>query len=117
MSTKCEKTGFSVKQQERWPFLHKLLIDESDISDEKLISSELTDKLSKDITDFTGKQKISKEISDRKNGLIKHLKRRFDMKFRGSKLTTFGSSESGLGLQNGDVDLCLEFKGENQRRY
>ncbi len=116
MSTKCEKTGFSVKQQERWPFLHKLLIDESDIYDESVINSEITDKLSKDIHDFTSKQKISKDILDRKKGLIKHLKRRFDMKFRGSKLTTFGSSESGLGLQNGDVDLCLEFKGEKPKK-
>ena len=80
------------------------------------VSSAVSEKLSKEVLQFISNQEISKSITARKEGIIKDLKKRFDIKFRGSRLTTFGSSESGLGLRNGDVDLCLEFTGEKPKK-
>lgn len=115
MSTICEITGLTQSQQDKWPLSHALMIGESKLKMEN-ISSSSTEELSNDILEFVSKQEVSKSVTERKEGIIKHLKRRFDIKFRGSKLTTFGSSKSGLGLRNGDVDLCLEFNGEKPKK-
>ena len=37
-------------------------------------------------------------------------------KFHNSKLSSFGSFESGLSLSFGDIDLCLEFDGEAPKK-
>ena len=116
MSSRCDKTGFTDSQQKRWALFHKMATGGSQDIEPRDIDQSKIEKLSKDITEFSAGQTISKEIEERKMGIIKHLKRRLDMKFRGSKLSTFGSSESGLGLQNGDIDLCLEFKGEKPKK-
>ena len=115
MSKICEITGLTQSQQDKWPLSHSLMIGESKLKMEN-ISASSTEELSKDILEFVSKQEVSKSVTERKEGIIKHLKRRFDIKFRGSKLTTFGSSKSGLGLRNGDVDLCLEFSGEKPKK-
>ena len=110
MSNTCEITGFTNSQQERWALTHGHLTSNQKVQTHK-ITSAVSEKLSKQVLEFISNQEISKSITARKEGIIKDLKKRFDIKFRGSKLTTFGSSESGLGLRNGDVDLCLEFTG------
>ena len=115
MAEFCEITGLSQSQQEKWPLYHALMIGNSKL-DMSEISYPKTEDLTKDILKFVSEQEVSKSVTERKDGIIKHLKRRFDIKFRGSKLTTFGSSMSGLGLRNGDVDLCLEFKGEKPKK-
>ena len=115
MSKTCQETGFTASQQAKWPLTHSSLTNGLD-EKSQVIPDSVSGKLSKDVLDFISHQEISKKLSERKDGIINHLKRRFDSKFRGSKLTTFGSSESGLGLKNGDVDLCLEFNGEKPKK-
>lgn len=53
---------------------------------------------------------------DRRNGIIKHLNKILTNKFHNSKLSSFGSFESGLSLSFGDIDLCLEFDGEAPKK-
>ena len=115
MPKTCQETGFSASQQAKWPLTHSSLTNGLE-GKSQVIPDSVNEQLSKDILELTSEQEISKKLSERKDGIIKHLKRRFDSKFRGSKLTTFGSSESGLGLKNGDVDLCLEFNGEKPKK-
>ena len=115
MSQTCQMTGLSQVQQDKWPLYHALMIGKSNLNING-ISYSKTEELTKEIIKFVSEQEVSKSVTERKEGIIKHLKRRFDIKFRGSKLTTFGSSMSGLGLRNGDVDLCLEFKGEKPKK-
>ena len=115
MPKNCQETGFSASQQAKWPLTHSSLTNGLE-GKPQVIPDSVNEQLSKDILELTSEQEISKKLSERKDGIIKHLKRRFDSKFRGSKLTTFGSSESGLGLKNGDVDLCLEFNGEKPKK-
>ena len=65
---------------------------------------------------FVATQKTSENLLKRRNGITKHLTKVLTNKFRGSKLTTFGSFESGLNLINGDIDLCLQFNGEKPKK-
>ena len=108
----CKITGMSMAQQKKWPLFHSLLTDKLVINRAEIS----TDKLSKEIMQFCSRQETTDEIQERKDAIISHLKKRFNRKFNGSKLTAFGSSESGLGLKNGDIDLCLEFKGEKPKK-
>ena len=108
----CEITGMSMAQQKKWPLFHSLLTDNLVINRAEIS----IDKLSKEIMQFCSRQETTDEIQERKDAIISHLKKRFNRKFNGSKLTAFGSSESGLGLKNGDIDLCLEFKGEKPKK-
>ena len=112
MQENCKITGMKPSQQKRWPLFYSLLT--GDFNQNKIDIS--VDKLSKEIMQFCSKQETTDEIQDRKNAIINHLKKRFNRKFNGSKMTTFGSSESGLGLKNGDIDLCLEFKSEKPKK-
>ncbi len=114
MSKTCQETGFTASQQAKWPLTHSSLTNSLEKS--QVIPDSVNEQLSKDILELISEQEISKKLSERRDGIINHLKRRFDSKFRGSKLTTFGSSESGLALKNGDVDLCLEFNGEKPKK-
>ena len=108
----CKITGMSMAQQKKWPLFHSLLTDNLVINRAEIS----IDKLSKEIMHFCSQQETTDEIQERKEAIISHLKKRFNRKFNGSKLTAFGSSESGLGLKNGDIDLCLEFKGEKPKK-
>ena len=112
MKENCKVTGMKPSQQKKWPLFHSFLIDDFVINAVNVSS----DKLSKDIMQFCSHQETSDDIQERKRGIINHLKKRFNRKFHGSKLTAFGSSESGLGLKNGDIDLCLEFNGEKPKK-
>ncbi len=108
----CKITGMSMAQQKKWPLFHSFLTDNLVINRAEIS----IDKLSKEIMHFCSQQETTDEIQERKEAIISHLKKRFNRKFNGSKLTAFGSSESGLGLKNGDIDLCLEFKGEKPKK-
>ena len=112
MGENCKITGMSPSQQKRWPLVHSLLTGNYAVNPVDISSH----KLSKDITQFCSQQETTDEIQERKKAIINHLKKRFNRKFNGSKMTAFGSSESGLGLRNGDIDLCLEFKGEKPKK-
>ena len=112
MKENCKVTGMKPSQQKKWPLFHSFLIDDFVVNPVNVSS----DKLSKDIMQFCSHQETSDDIQERKRGIINHLKKRFNRKFHGSKLTAFGSSESGLGLKNGDIDLCLEFNGEKPKK-
>ena len=115
MSKTCEITGLTESQQDKWPLTYSLLTSDSKQNSSE-ISSSNCEQLSKDVLDFVSNQEISKNLTERREGIINHLKRRFDSKFRGSRLSAFGSSKSGLGLKNGDIDLCLEFNGEKPKK-
>ena len=112
MQENCKITGMKPSQQKRWPLFYSLLT--GDFKQNKIDIS--SDKLSKEIMEFCSRQETTDEIQERKNAIINHLKKRFNRKFNGSKLTAFGSSESGLGLKNGDIDLCLEFNSEKPKK-
>ena len=73
-------------------------------------------KLDKQIQQFLDNQKITKPLINRRNGIIKHLRKILSNKFHNSKLSSFGSFESGLSLSYGDIDLCLEFDGEPPKK-
>lgn len=80
-------------------------------TDEKYFAS-----LEQQLQQFVEKQKITKPLIARRNGIIKHLNKILTNKFHNSKLSSFGSFESGLSLSFGDIDLCLEFDGEAPKK-
>jgi DNA polymerase sigma len=72
--------------------------------------------LETELLKFVSSQKVSEHLLKRRNGITKHLTKVLTNKFRGSKVTTFGSFQSGLNLTNGDIDLCLQFNGEKPKK-
>ena len=79
-------------------------------------NSDFVKLLDEQILTFFEAQKITKPLINRRNGIIKHLRKILTNKFHNSKLSSFGSFESGLSLSNGDIDLCLEFDGEPPKK-
>ena len=73
-------------------------------------------ELEAQLSNFVEQQKITNPLIQRRNGIIKHLRKILTNKFSNAKLTSFGSFESGLSLSNGDIDLCLEFDGEPPKK-
>ena len=73
-------------------------------------------ELEAQLSSFVEQQKITNPLIQRRNGIIKHLRKILTNKFSNAKLTSFGSFESGLSLSNGDIDLCLEFDGEPPKK-
>jgi len=72
---------------------------------------EYVGNLERQIQKFVETQTITKPLTNRRNGIIKHLRKILTNKFQTAKLSSFGSFESGLSLSFGDIDLCLEFDG------
>ena len=88
--------------EQRWPEVHRQL------NSENVESAVLEGKyLDGAITKILKGHKEHDSTKKRRDGLIHHLQKIFSTRFKGSNLQAFGSSQTGLNLRNGDVDLCL----------
>lgn len=110
-----EQIDFDVSKIESWPYVKALKLGNLDLSKINLIA-ENTKHLETELVKFVSSQKVSEHLLKRRNGITKHLTKVLTNKFRGSKVTTFGSFQSGLNLTNGDIDLCLQFNGEKPKK-
>jgi DNA polymerase sigma len=110
-----ERIDFDIGKIESWPYVTALKVGSLDLSKISLVV-ENTNHLDTEIKKFVSSQNISDNLLKRRNGITKHLTKVLTNKFRGSKVTTFGSFESGLSLINGDIDLCLQFNGEKPKK-
>jgi len=108
--TSFEKSDIDMKYLKNYPYV-KSAINGSYVSNGIVRNSEYLISLDKQIEQFIEDQKITKPLVNRRNGIIKHLRKILTNKFQNSKLSSFGSFESGLSLSFGDIDLCLEFDG------
>ena len=110
-----EQIDFDVSKIESWPYVKSLKLGNLDLSKINLIA-ENAKHLETELLKFVSSQKVSEHLLKRRNGITKHLTKVLTNKFRGSKVTTFGSFQSGLNLTNGDIDLCLQFNGEKPKK-
>ena len=115
MLTDFEQIDFDVSKVESWPYVKALKLGNLDLSKINLIA-ENTKHLEAELVKFVSSQKVSENLLKRRNGITKHFTKVLTNKFRGSKVTTFGSFQSGLNLINGDIDLCLQFNGEKPKK-
>lgn len=115
MLTDFERVDFDIAKIESWPYVKALKVGSLDLSKISLLV-ENTNHLDAEIQKFSSSQKSSDSLLKRRNGITKHLTKVLTNKFRGSKVSTFGSFESGLSLINGDIDLCLQFSGEKPKK-
>ena len=116
MSDECETTGFTPQQQLRWPLVHKNLCKKLELPNGDAISGDALQQLSQDIDNVLKAQSPNKSALKKRNGLYEHLKLTIEKRFKGSSLRRFGSSESGLSLTQGDLDLCLLFDGQKPKK-
>ena len=110
-----EQSNIDLKYLANYGYVTKAINGDEQFKDLK-ISSDYLSKLESQLTLFAESQKITKPLIQRRNGIIKHLRKILTNKFTNSKLSSFGSFESGLSLSNGDIDLCLEFDGESPKK-
>ena len=115
MKDNCPITGFDDKQKLQWPHAYKQLTTKAKLGTINIARNELT-TLDNQIQLFIKEQRITDELKNRRKGIINHLEKILNNNFRGSKLTPFGSYESGLSLNIGDIDLCLQFFGEKPKK-
>jgi len=115
LSADFEQIDFDVSKIESWPYVKALKLGNLDLSKINLIA-ENTKHLETELVKFVSSQKVSENLLKRRNGITKHLTKVLTNKFRGSKVSTFGSFQSGLNLTNGDIDLCLQFNGEKPKK-
>ncbi len=113
MSDKCEITGLSQEDASRFQYLHSHLIGTLEISEP---SSEILAGFSKPLQNTISSHSIHSSEVRRKESLFNHLKKSVASKFEGSKLSAFGSAESGLSLKGGDFDLCLQITDANEKK-
>jgi len=116
MSDECEITGFNPQQQLRWPLVHQYLCDQLELPNGDAIPAETLQQLTQDLETVLKTQSPNKSALKKRNGLYEHLKRSIEKRFKGSTLRRFGSSESGLSLAQGDLDLCLLFDGQKPKK-
>jgi DNA polymerase sigma len=110
-----ENTDIDKKYLKNYPYV-KSVINGSYDSNGMVENNEYLLNLDKQIQQFIHDQKITKPLINRRNGIIKHLRKILTNKFQNSKLSSFGSFESGLSLSFGDIDLCLEFDGDAPKK-
>ncbi len=95
----------------RWPEVHRQLNSEN----EETIVLEgkyLDDAIAKGLKSHRENDSTKK----RRDSLIRHLQKIFSTRFKGSNLQAFGSSQTGLNLRNGDVDLCLIINSKDVKK-
>ncbi|CAI8156740.1 MAG: Uncharacterised protein [Methanobacteriota archaeon] len=104
MSWRCEITGMSREDCNNWPDLHSKITGELVIKEpsEKIIQS-----FDKPLNNIVLNNSSNKNNSKRRSGLFRHLEKSIASKFKDSTMVPFGSSETGLSLKKGDLDLCL----------
>ena len=109
--TSFETTDIDNKYLKNYPYVKRLITGNYQYQ-QVLENADYKTTLEQQIRTFVDEQKITKPLIDRRNGIIKHIRKILTNKFHNSKLTSFGSFESDLSLALGDIDLCLEFDGE-----
>lgn len=112
MSDECEVTGFSPQQIARWPHVHKQLCGQLELPSISEVSEEVIINIDEGIQAMLKNEAPNPKHLKARAGLFKHLKRTIEHRFKNASLQQFGSSQSGLSLQAGDLDLCLQFEGE-----
>ena len=110
-----ERKDINIAKLANFPFVSKAVNGNYDFSSQSS-DVEYIAKLETQLSSFVEQQKITNPLIQRRNGIIKHLRKILTNKFSNAKLTSFGSFESGLSLSNGDIDLCLEFDGEPPKK-
>ncbi len=113
MSKRCDITGLSAEDINLFGYLHSQLIGELELNE---VSNETLTGFEKPLQRTVSNHRLSTGDLKRKESLIKHLEKSITSKFNGSKLTAFGSSESGLSLKTGDLDLCLQAAKVDQKK-
>lgn len=113
MSKRCEITGLSLKDCENWANLHS---KHTGTYECQTPSDEMMFAFDKDLENTVSNNRFSKIDLKRRNSLFGHLEKSIVPKFNNSSLAAFGSSETGLSLKRGDLDLCLVVPDGNQKR-
>jgi len=113
MSDRCEVTGLSQGNMRDFQYLHSHLVGTLDIPEP---SSEVLSGFNKPLQNTISSHAIHSSEVKRKASLFNHLKKSIASKFGGSKLSVFGSAESGLSLKGGDFDLCLQISEANEKK-
>lgn len=113
MSDNCEVTGLSQENVSRFQYLHSHLTGTLEIAEP---SSDVLAGFAKPLQNTISSHSIHNSETKRKESLFNHLKKSIASKFEGSKLSAFGSAESGLSLKGGDFDLCLQIPDANEKK-
>jgi DNA polymerase sigma len=113
MSGNCEITGLSPEDVNLFSNLHSHIIGTLEMATP---TKEEFAAYDKPLGYTVSNHKFNTGDIKRKDSLINHLEKSISSKFKGSKLTAFGSSESGLSLKTGDLDLCLQLPGADQKK-
>ena len=113
MSGKCEVTGLSQENASKFQYLHSHLTGDLEISEP---TSDVLAGFVKPLQNTISSHSIHNSEIKRKESLFNHLKKSIASKFAGSKLSAFGSAESGLSLKGGDFDLCLQIPDANEKK-
>lgn len=116
MSDECDITGFNHEQQHRWPLVHQYLCDQLELPNGDDLDSESIEQLSQDFEEILKLKTPNKSFIKKRDGLYEHLKRTVEKRFKGSSLKKFGSTESGLSLSTGDLDLCLLYDAQKSKK-
>lgn len=112
MSDECKTTGFTPQQTARWPNVHKHLCGSLELPTMDSVSEEVILNIGEGIEAMLKSEGPTSKQLKAREGLFRHLKRTLEHSFKNAELQQFGSSQSGLTLQAGDLDLCLQFKGD-----
>ena len=97
--------------EQRWPEVHRQLNSEDQeagVLDGKYLDGAITRGLKS--------HREHDSTIKRRESLIRHLQKIFSTRFKGCDLQAFGSSQTGLNLRNGDVDLCLIIDSKDSRK-
>ena len=113
MSDSCEITGLSPENVKKFSYLHAHITNNKEITSP---SEDILEGFSKPLENTVSFNKIHNSETKRRESLFKHLEKSIASKFEGSKLTAFGSAESGLTLKGGDFDLCLQISNVNEKK-
>ena len=113
MTDFCEITGLSSENSEKFNYLHHYITNSKEIATP---DNDVLKGFIKPLENTVSANKIHNSDTKRRESLFKHLEKSIASKFDDSKLTVFGSVESGLSLKGGDFDLCLQIPNANQKK-
>jgi len=113
MTDFCEITGLSSENLEKFNYLHHYITNSKEIATP---DNDILKGFIKPLENTVSANKIHSSDTKRRESLFKHLDKSIASKFDDSKLTVFGSVESGLSLKGGDFDLCLQIPNVNQKK-
>jgi len=113
MSERCEISDLSLEVCEGWNDLHAKHSGSYECS---VPNNDVISSLAKPLENTVSINKVSNIDLKRRNSLFGHLEKSIVNKFNNSSLVAFGSSETGLSLKKGDLDLCLVVPDVDQKK-